>query len=705
MAILDRFASVTNLGKPEEPQSRVKTHIGRFLEEREANVAPASYSEVGRIAALPVRSPLTDEEFEEFNRNVLLSSAFREGFRLFRVQAEALYDYTTVGGLLGPIGVGWGKTLLSLMIANHEHSNGTEKIMLLIPSDVYSQLMEYDLRWARSKVPIGFTVHGMHKPRQNRVHLARSGRPGLYVFPYSLLSVQDTEDLLDGIRPQVIICDESHLVSRREAARTQRLLRYIEAAEPRGVALSGTFTKKSLMDYHHLGRWVLQDNCPFPYSPTMAKEWAAVIDASAPFSEGSTGPLVPLLNWARRTHPGEARRLRWGKSGFRHAYQMRFLATPGIVGTEDAQIGTSIVMANEPVASPQDTPGWQALMDFIQKAEEEWVTPNGDEIEHAIHLFKWLYELNSGFYNELYWPSPKQLVSKGLANSEAGAEHLLERALEHHRLQQEFAKELRTWIQYNGGPHLDTPLLVRSEMANHGSRKVGRTLFDRWNAMRAAEFEGMPERLKRAVRVCGFKVEAARRWAQARIGQDDGHGGIVWCYNQEVGRWAYDVIKKAGLPAVHCPAGEASNLAIRNPENADKIVIASISAHHRGKNLQHFRHSWHLQWPRSAALAEQMLGRTHRNGQLADTLRMVTCNTTEFDDLNFAACLNDACYQQQTVGARQKLIYASYSPMPKIFPPEALHERGFENQSLTRETRTILKNKFGNFAASRTSKK
>ena len=63
--------------------------------------------------------------------------------------------------------------------------------------------------------------------------------------------------------------------------------------------------------------------------------------------------------------------------------------------------------------------------------------------------------------------------------------------------------------------------------------------------------------------------------------------------------------------------------------------------HHcsRGRNLQAFQHQIFAQWPRSALLAEQTLGRTHRNGQKADELAVHTLMSIEFDHVCRAACL------------------------------------------------------------------
>jgi len=62
------------------------------------------------------------------------------------------------------------------------------------------------------------------------------------------------------------------------------------------------------------------------------------------------------------------------------------------------------------------------------------------------------------------------------------------------------------------------------------------------------------------------------------------------------------------------------------------------------------------------------------------------------------ACLIDALYIHQTTGSRQKLIYASYDPMPQRFPEDFLRERGFADVAqLDREAQERLEEKFGGY--------
>jgi hypothetical protein len=662
-----------------------------------AAIAPHLRSEVGeraeikRIIALPISWPLTEEEVEEVNRNFLLADAFESGFRLNDKQAKAVLEFINTGGLFAPIGVGWGKTLITLMCADLAYRSGTDKIVLFVPPAVVNQLVTRDIPWARARVPISYPIHLLGgKSSQARGALARSGKRGLYVFPYSLLSCKDAEALLRAIDPKLMICDEAHQVGRRSSARTRRLIRFVDQHQPGLLALSGTITSKGVMDYHHLIRAALKEGNPLPNSVPLTGEWAALIDSDAAgFEDGAlTGPLKPMVDWASSCFPDQ--KFRSDRTGFRLAFKTRLMSAPGVVSSGDADIGTSLIYCNRPVENHEQTENWNEIKRLIAQIEDLWLTPNGDEIDCAIHTFKWLYELTAGFYNLLTWPEPSVLAARR-SIPEDSALDLIERAKVHHAAGQEYARVLRKYLE-DAPTGLDTPFLVGQDMHRHGASNVPHKLFEAWSQWKALDFDGRPERDSKPVRVCPYKVDAAVQYA---IGAHKHGGVILWHHHQEIGRWMIDRLREAGAEDVlHCPAGPEANAAITDPANVNKIIVASISAHGEGKNLQHFSQQYIVQWPRPAKTAEQVVGRTHRQGQKADELFVQTNNTTEFDKMVFAACLNDALYIQQTTGVRQKMIYAAYDPLPAIFPPEVLRERGLKAKILTQEQRLALEQRF-----------
>ena len=682
-----------NLG-PAQPPEPPRSQLQSKIRNAKASGVPEARSEIARITALPIDFGMGEDEMETFQSRRILTQAYRDGFRLFPVQANALAAFEKNGGLFAPIGVGWGKTLITLMIAEHAFAKRmAERILLCVPSQVYVQLTERDIAWARRRVPLTMPIIGLGSlTLARRRQLAASGRRGLYILPYSCLSTKDaTRDdknpgTLFSIAPQLLILDEAHLVKSRKAARTRRLRDYIVQHEPRMVVLSGTITSKSVQDYHYLMRGSLGDQSPLPLSTQMAAEWGAVIDSDAAPTDRQTGPLQPLVRWARGNFPDQE--FDDDITSFRRAYKMRLTSAPGVVATGDADIGVSLTLCNHALTVPSDENG-ETLKRLIRGVEELWQTPDGDEIEYAIHTFRWLYELHSGFYNSLVWPQAEEFARRRSISVQR-AEELIRAGKEHHVALQDYHRVLRGFLE-NAPPGIDTPMLAGYSMSRHKAQHVGQNMYRAWRAAKDLEVPNMAERDSIAVRISPFKIERVVKWAE----EHRKVGGIIWVYNTELGLWAKELLEEAGIDVLYCPAGDQANRDIVEPTNGNRIVVASIVAHGTGKNLQHFQNQIYLQWPRPAALAEQSLGRTHRNGQQADELVVHTLHSSEFDYMTFGACLNDAVYIQQSTGTRQKIVYCNYDPMPKIYGSEFLRERGFNNMALNQEQRQLLQELFG----------
>lgn len=657
--------------------------------------------EINRIVGLPLILSVTKEEVEAFCRENQLVESFNNGWRLWPQQVGALLAYDLYDGGFFPVSVGAGKTLISLMIAERAYRNDIERSLLLVPPEVFAQLVNRDISYARHHVPLSVPLMKLGGiSRKKRLAYARSGRPGCYILPYSCLSTTDSSELLDMIQPDLIIADEAHRLKNSNAARTKRIFGkhgyYTKHPTTQMVAMSGTITSKSIADYWQIIRACLKDHSPLPTSAHIVRQWGQVLDAhtawgDTPREEHSdfyTEPVMPLVRWAQKNFPDE--NFPETVRGFRKAYKYRLNTAPGVVVSAEHEIGTSLLMRNE--KANEDVEGMDILNELIEDVRKDFTAPNGDEIDHAIHQFGWLYQLSAGFYNDLYWPSAETLAGeRGITVT--AATDLLDRAQWHHNLLQLYHSALRKWLSYRAKPKLDTPFLVGADMAAHGKKNVGHDLYEAWITAKTADFEKRPERRSRPVRICPYKILQAADWAQRDV--PEGKGAILWVHHREVGKWLVEELEKRGLDVMHAPAGRKSDASIIDPENRHRLVVASISAHHVGKNLQHFSHQFVVQWPRSAVIAEQMVGRIHRSGQEADEIVVVTSNTTDSDALNFAACLNDSCYIHDTTGVKQKLMYAAYETPPIIISPAALKKAGLDPKRLTGEQLQLMRDTFG----------
>lgn len=679
------------LPPPLPAEAPVPDHKDRIRALKDAARRRGPPADVRRICDLPVVHRISQEEADAYSLNEVLATAYDDPLRPFRlraIQADAVLSYDAYTGPFVTARVGGGKTLIALMCLARAHAAGARRTAYFVPSSAYSQLTDPkrgDIRWARGKVPLdGVQFHYLKAAPTKRAALASSGWNGCYVIPYSLLSQPGASEMLDAIAPEFIVVDEAHRLRNRKSARTKRVITYLETRAENGfdvrlMLMSGSITSKSIKDYQHLIRLCLLENSPLPLSVQVADDWGAVLDAKASPSASAKSELLPLIEWARRNFPHE--QIEDDVAGFRKAFQVRFTSAPGVVATGADELGITLIMHNDPAPLDKTSEPAKRLLKLLEDVDGG-LTPNGDEIEHAIHAYKWRYELSAGFYNERFWNEGKHTTA------------ILERSRAYHEAVNDYHRALRAWFDDRHIPGLDTPLLVGAEIAKHGAKRVGEPLARAWQQARDLDFEGRVDRDSRVVRVCDYKIRHAVRWASAL---EKGTGALVWFYHNAVGEWLYEAMREAGLDCLWCPAG--ANELVLAESSANKILILSTMAHSEAKNLQHFHEQMYVQWPRSAITAEQSLGRTHRppaEGQEPpDELVVVRNDTLEFDHQNFAACLNDAVYIHETIGSDQKLVYATYEPFPPVYDSNWLRQNGFRSKKLNDAQRALLRERFG----------
>ena len=691
MATIEELLAKKRKAPPEEPRvGRTATDalVNRMLQD-----SPKVLSEIERICGIPIQQPFSDSDIDAIQTLHCKPEALANGFRLQRVQAEAIQTFLETGSVFGPISVGGGKTAIALRCLGIAFENGVQRAALFVPSQVHTQLVQHDIGWARKRMPLGFTVYPLGGLTPQKRMAMAGGRRGVWIVPYSLLSARDASELLERIRPELMIFDEAHLLKNRTAARTKRVLTFLKAhPETRVSALSGTMSSKSIKDFAHLITWALGEDAPVPKDAQVVSDWANTID-SEQAAEGhyqprtNTGPLRPLINWSNKNFPKTP--CEFTVQGFRFAFRNRLLTTPGVVSSPPDSLGTSLYIENVAVKSP--TPRLQELQDQL---EDLWLTPGGDEIEFAMQKWKWATELSAGIYNDLVWPDAGQVAERRRTSPDQ-AEEWLKKSKDHHKVQQAYHKELRGWFQGHAHkPGLDTPMLVGASMARYGDRDVGSKLYTAWLTMKNLEFPEMVERDSIPVRVCDYKMRAAIKLMK----ESEAGEGIVFYHHQTAGSWLVELATAAGLPIVHCPAGKAANdfLTSSGAESRcrGKWLICSISAHGTGKNLQFLSDQIYLQIPHNEMMAQQSIGRTHRQGQTADSVTCTTLISNKQDELILASLLNDSIYMLETSGDSRKLLLATWNPMPTVYGTHQLQRAGLQSKVLTAKQQLMLTERF-----------
>lgn len=603
--------------RPEAWQALAKSPVHEILNRSRPTVGPSA--ELERILALPRRPPVDLVEGPTSAELVArVTKKYSNGAKtcdcatalqrpclkeLKPVQAWALEEAEAVGGLLGLLGTGAGKTVLDILLPMAFKK--CKLAVLLIPPGLKQQTIdEYEAIRRHFNVP-SLICDGFSS--------IIPGRPVLHVLAYSKLSRPESTTLLEQYQPDLIIADEAHRLRHVDTASTGRFLRYV-AHRPtmRFVPLSGTLTNKSLKDYGHHSAIALKDNSPLPIDPDVLETWALAIDASdwpAPM-----GSLVALCK------PGEHVR-----DGFRR----RLNETPGVVATKASAIDASIYITERPAPKiPQE------IQDHLKHLRTAWERPDGEELVEALQVAKCARELACGFYYR--WKYPR-----------GEARELIDRWFKCRRA---WHQELREKLKFRQ-EHMDSPLLcakaaIRAYQvpAYDGPLPIWRS--NTWEAWRDVRDEVQP--VSEAVWVDDYLAADAAQWGQK-------HLGLIWYEFDAFGRRVADL---AGLP-LHGggPGAEERILA----ERGERSLVVSIKSHGTGRNgLQwYFNNQLVANPPASGDTIEQLLARTHRIGQKEDEIHAAFYrHTPEMREAIDKAVLH-AKYIQATMGNAQKLLFAN----------------------------------------------
>lgn len=283
--------------------------------------------------------------------------------RLRAVQAAALYDIGTYGGLFGPIPVGHGKTLISLLAP---YVLGAQRPLIILPAAL---------------------IRKTTRPNGERDKYAQHWRipTNIQFASYEILGRVQAATFLAELNPDLIIFDEVHRAKNKHAAVTRRLVRYMRAhPDTKVVALSGTIMKKSLLDFGHILRWCLKHNAPIPEHDVDLEDWAQALDEKIEdYERAELGALKAFSGGVDDIN--EVRR------GFKE----RLISTPGVVAVtkgEDDLVSCSLQIR----ALKYDV---KPITDrHINNLRKDMVSPDGWQYMQAVDVWRVSKELALGFH-------------------------------------------------------------------------------------------------------------------------------------------------------------------------------------------------------------------------------------------------------------------------------------------------------------------
>jgi len=538
------------------------TSIGKIFSSNIESGAVRNTRELKRILELPQRDAL---ELGEIIAECLTHAIKTPNgtMTLRPLQATALAESHDLNGSLIFLPVGEGKTLISYLLPT---VMAKEKPLLLVPGKLLDktrkEFSELSKHWTKPE--------------------------NLEIRSYEKLSTTPT--LLNDLNPDLIIADECFKLKSKKAGCTKRIHRYWHKKEELAfVAMSGTMTKRSYMDWWHLQLWALPD--PLLVLPIGYKEcemWSEAFDEKLKIRRpiGALNAFGDNLDEARK---GYGRHLR---------------QVPGIISAEGNNVASSLYIDEVRLDS-------SIIQDTIKQMEKTWTLPDGTEFCEAIELHRHSCELSQGFYYRWVEQPPEEWA---IARSQCNI------------FVREILRHSRTY---------ETPAQIFDAYQNEH-------MVDRWLRIRGT-----------------FKPKTEPVWMDHSfiynsVNRLEGDDCLIWTEFRAVGR---EIEKQFKIPYFHSHGKTSSGLSIYDHTGPAVVSVAAVG---EGFNLQKWNSNYVLSSPASGTTWEQMLGRTHRQGQEADTVNVEVLISADVQRRNFKQAKQDAEYIQAITGQRQKLCYADY---------------------------------------------
>lgn len=612
-----------------------------------------------RIAALPRRPRPTDEE-QETMAAVMTALLRRDNpdcrckelkpdepciTDLLPIQGWYLYEASQVGGAIGFIVVGGGKTGIDILLPMVVPK--CTRALLLVPPSLRSQFaLDYE-RWSQH-----FKTPNLAGGRSSFY----PGRPVLDVLAYSELSNPSCATWFQANRPEVVIGDEAQALKDKESVRTDRFLRFsLEAEDAGGIRFfphSGSMTTDELDDYGHLIALALRENSPVPIALATLREWAGAIN---PPKKGGGAPMGALRVLCE---PGET---------VRQGFARRLVETRGVITTADHVLPNKLhLIERDPGPLPK------AVRDAMLLVRSEKRRPDGEELVELLERVTALQQLAYGFYYRWRYPAGHVLREDGTPEEDDAKRAII--VDDWFLRRQSWNRELRARLEYRTDL-LDSPGLLEEAAERARTGYVGELPV--WHARSWAAWREMKDRVNpvpEAVWIDDFLVRDAAAWAREAP-------GVVWYRH---GAFGQAVAKVTGFPRYGSGAAPPANL---NPtpamlerraalirvgqweggdiadnwlktEDGSRSIVCSLRAHYRGKNMQAWWRALIANVPASGEWWEQVVGRHHRRHQKAPVVEVHVYRHTPEVRQSLDDAREAAKYVFETTRKMEKLIFA-----------------------------------------------
>lgn len=366
--------------------------------------------------------------------------------------------------------------------------------------------------------------------------------------------------------PDLIVFDESHAAKSPKSGRTRKLLRFL-AENPRTVfvPLTGTPGDDSLANIAHIQEAVHREASPVPREAAELRMWCEALDAR---------PSV-------RRAPGDLCRFASGSDmleDVRNGVGRRISETPGNVFFRNNDVACSLYFEG----LVHDKHGPQTLANYAHIRENPDETITGQILEEGTQVHLSLTTCGLGFVHVIDPPPPPAWRA---ARKVYGA----------------YVRE----VLEQEHPEYDTPAQVVNGIINGHLMDGG--IYERWRAIRDTFTPN-----SKALWFDDSALEAVAKWATD-------NKGLVWIPYPD---FAKKLAHMTGLPFFHNQGLDAKGRSIETFDGKTSAIL-STQSNYLGRNLQDRYSSNLVIAPSSKSdLNEQLVGRTHRQGQLAEAVEV-----------------------------------------------------------------------------------
>ncbi len=312
--------------------------------------------------------------------------------------------------------------------------------------------------------------------------------------------------------------------------------------------------------------------------------------------------LSSLVDWAQALENDDADAI-GGREGFRR----RFVESRGVVVHDVPFTGVGLTISKLPLDPPP------VVLEALETLRDQWELPDGSKLVEAFELWAHARQLALGFFYRWRDTPPREWLEA----------------------RSEWSAECRRLVGANRR-NLDSPKPIIDAIERLGLYPEAAPILARWKAVKDTY-----EPVTVATWLHPFAAEAAAAWL--------GEPGICWT---EHDAFAERVAELAGAPYFGAGARDSNGIYIMD---ASGPIVASWHSCATGLNLQG---TWWRNLVTSvpgAKVWEQLVGRTHREGQRSDVL-VEWFRCCEEHDESYAKAIDRARFVQETTGLQQKVM-------------------------------------------------